>query len=58
MGVYHHSLEQFQLAEKHFLQAQNTWLKGDQTRLHPFNGGCMYRIGLSCLCQGKIEAAM
>ncbi|KAG9250320.1 pfs domain-containing protein [Emericellopsis atlantica] len=58
MGVYHHRVKEFEAVEQHFVQAQNAWLKGDLTRLHPFNGGCMYRIGLSCLYQGKVESAI
>lgn len=34
------------------------WLKGDQTRLHPFNAGCIYKTGVVCLDQGKVEAAV
>lgn len=34
------------------------WTKGDQTRLHPFNGTCLYKTGLVCLDQGKVEAAV
>ncbi|KAH0553214.1 hypothetical protein GP486_006614, partial [Trichoglossum hirsutum] len=48
----------FESAEAHFIEAQNSWLEGDQTRLHPFNGGCMYKIGACCLDQGKVEAAI
>lgn len=45
-------------AEARFIEAQNIWLQGDHTRLHPFNGGCMYNLGLACLEQGKTEAAV
>ncbi|KAI7781720.1 hypothetical protein LA080_014486 [Diaporthe eres] len=45
-------------AEARFIEAQNVWLQGDHTRLHPFNGGCMYHIGVTCLEQGKTEAAV
>jgi hypothetical protein len=45
-------------AEAHFIDAQNIWLQGDNTRHHPFNGGCMYKIGVCCLDQGKTEAAV
>ncbi|KAF2963290.1 hypothetical protein GQX73_g10280 [Xylaria multiplex] len=48
----------FALAENVFIKAQNSWLKTDKTRLHPFNGGCMYRIGTCSLEQGKVEAAI
>lgn len=40
------------------MEAQNAWLGGDQTRLHPFNAGILYNIGACCLDQGKIEASM
>lgn len=45
-------------AEASFMEAQNMWFKGDQTRLHPFNAGCIYKTGVVCLDQGKVEAAM
>ncbi|KAI0384927.1 hypothetical protein F5Y04DRAFT_276993 [Hypomontagnella monticulosa] len=50
--------KKFESAEAHYMDAQNVWLKGDQTRLHPFNGACMYKIGVCCLDQGKVEAAI
>ncbi|KAM0511973.1 hypothetical protein ACHAPE_009329 [Trichoderma viride] len=34
------------------------WFKGDQIRLHPFNAGCIYKTGVVCLDQGKVEAAI
>ncbi|KAL3437123.1 hypothetical protein BDV09DRAFT_163834 [Aspergillus tetrazonus] len=45
-------------AEASFIEAQNYWFKGDQTRLHPFNAGCVYKTGVVCLDQGKVEAAV
>ncbi|KAL7929497.1 P-loop containing nucleoside triphosphate hydrolase protein [Trichoderma chlorosporum] len=45
-------------AEANFMEAQNMWCKGDQTRFHPFNGGCIYKTGVVCLDQGKVEAAI
>ncbi|OAQ95981.1 hypothetical protein LLEC1_02850 [Akanthomyces lecanii] len=48
----------WETAETFYIKAQNTWLKGDQTRLHPFNGGCMYRMGVCCLEQSRSEAAI
>ncbi|KAJ6010017.1 hypothetical protein N7522_005033 [Penicillium canescens] len=45
-------------AEAQFIDSQNVWLLGDHTRRHPFNGGCLYKIGLCCLDQGKTEAAV
>lgn len=57
-GLFYKRQNDFDLAERHYVEAQNAWLRGDQTRLHPFNAGCMYNIGVSCLLQGKVEAAM
>ena len=34
------------------------WFKGDQTRLHPFNAGCIYKTNVICLNQGKVKAAV
>ncbi|KAK8130629.1 hypothetical protein PG999_003009 [Apiospora kogelbergensis] len=45
-------------AEAHYLEAQNTWIMGDQSRVHPFNASIMYNIGACCLLQGKVEAAI
>jgi hypothetical protein len=45
-------------AEANFMEAQNMWFKGDQTRFHPFNAGCIYKMGVVCLDQGKVEIAM
>lgn len=44
-------------AEAHFMEAQNMWFKGGLT-LHPFNAGCIYKTGVVCLDQGKLEAAV
>ncbi|KAK0747419.1 pfs domain-containing protein [Apiosordaria backusii] len=57
-GVLHKHQREFESAERYFIEAQNAWLKGNQTRNHPFNGGCMYNIAASCLGQGKVEAAI
>lgn len=40
------------------MEAQNLWMKGDQTRLNPFYAGCLYKTGVVCLDQGKVEAAV
>lgn len=40
------------------MEAQNLWMRGDQTRLHPFHAACIYKTGVVCLDQGKVEAAM
>ncbi|OAQ97307.1 hypothetical protein LLEC1_00074, partial [Akanthomyces lecanii] len=45
-------------AEASFIEAQNLWLRGDHTKLHPFYAGCIYKTGVVCLDQGKIEAAV
>ncbi|EHK22215.1 uncharacterized protein TRIVIDRAFT_191059 [Trichoderma virens Gv29-8] len=45
-------------AEASFMEAQNMWSKGDQGRFHPFNAGCIYKTGVVCLDQGKVEAAI
>ncbi|KAI1352908.1 Tetratricopeptide-like helical [Xylaria sp. FL0043] len=47
-----------ELAEYHFLEAQNLWLKGDQMRSDPFNAACMYRLGCTALDRGYLEAAI
>ncbi|KAF1961988.1 hypothetical protein CC80DRAFT_522601 [Byssothecium circinans] len=50
--------KKLEAAEANAHEAQNLWLKGDQSRLHPFNGACMYKIGVLSLDQGKVEAAI
>ncbi|QYS99428.1 NB-ARC domain-containing protein [Trichoderma simmonsii] len=45
-------------AEANFMEAQNMWFKGDQTRFHPFNAGCIYKMGVVCLDQGKVKIAI
>ncbi|KAI1418796.1 NB-ARC and TPR domain protein [Xylaria sp. FL1777] len=47
-----------ELAEYHFLEAQNLWLKGGQMRSDPFNAACMYRLGCTALGRGYLEAAI
>lgn len=49
---------ELEAAEAHYIEAQNAWLKGDQTRIHPFYAACLYKIGACCLDQGKVEGAM
>ncbi|KAK0609961.1 hypothetical protein B0T17DRAFT_593821 [Bombardia bombarda] len=58
IGVLHERQNDFESAEQYYLEAQNAWLDSEQTRLHPFNGACMYRTGAVCLKQAKIEAAI
>ncbi|QKX54573.1 uncharacterized protein TRUGW13939_01660 [Talaromyces rugulosus] len=57
-GLLERRQHNFQSAEAYFKKAQGLWLKGDLKRLHPFNGGCMYKIGACCLDQGKVAAAI
>lgn len=57
-GTLERRKKQYEAAEASFKEAQSTWIKGDQARLHPFNAGCVYKMGAVCLDQGKAEAAM
>ncbi|KAK6000668.1 hypothetical protein QM012_003393 [Aureobasidium pullulans] len=57
-GVVQTFRENFVEAEILFTKARDGWLEGDQTRLHPFNGGCMYRLGCVALQCGKVDAAV
>ncbi|KAB5571984.1 hypothetical protein GE09DRAFT_1185492 [Coniochaeta sp. 2T2.1] len=57
-GTLDRCRRRFESAEAHFIEAQNTWRSGDQSRLHPLNAGMMYKIGACCLDQGKIDAAI
>lgn len=45
-------------ADPHYMEAQNLWRKGDQTRSDPFNGSCIYRLGCTALDKGLVEAAI
>ncbi|CAI6073766.1 unnamed protein product [Clonostachys chloroleuca] len=58
LGVLYRRRQQPESAEDLFIQAQNTWREGDQTRVHPFNAGILYNIGACCLDQGKVEASI
>ncbi|KAJ2979535.1 hypothetical protein NUW58_g7177 [Xylaria curta] len=51
-------LHKFETAEAYFMEAQVIWIKGDQTRAHPFYAACLYKIGACCLDQGKVEASI
>lgn len=48
----------FEVAEQCFIESQNTWLTGEQTRAHPHNAAVLYKLGACCLDQGKLEASM
>lgn len=56
-GTLEQRQEDYESAEKSFRKAGSSWIKDDKN-LHPFYGGCMYKIGLCCLKQGKTEEAM
>ncbi|KAI0096977.1 P-loop containing nucleoside triphosphate hydrolase protein [Nemania sp. FL0031] len=58
MGCLDRCRRRLESAEEHFMEAQNAWRRGEQTRLHPFNAGILYNMGACCLEQGKIEAAI
>ncbi|TEY42388.1 hypothetical protein BOTCAL_0391g00040 [Botryotinia calthae] len=58
LGILERQQNRYEAAEASFIEAQNLWLKGDQTKFHPFNGGCIYNTGVVCLDQGKVEAAV
>ncbi|KAI9707499.1 MAG: hypothetical protein M1836_000460 [Candelina mexicana] len=58
LGILERRRSRPEAAEANLMEAQNMWFKGDQTRLHPFNAGCMYKTGVVCLDQGKVEAAI
>ncbi|KAK0609966.1 Tetratricopeptide-like helical [Bombardia bombarda] len=58
IGVFDLHRKDFESAEQHFSAARQAWLKGDQTRLHPFYGACLYKLGVVYLSQGKVEAAI
>ncbi|KGQ08867.1 hypothetical protein BBAD15_g5804 [Beauveria bassiana D1-5] len=57
-GTLERKTNRLEAAEASFIEAQNLWMRGDQTSLHPFHAGCIYKIGVTCLDQGKIEAAV
>lgn len=48
----------FKSAERHFTEAYNKWISGDNLLSDPFCGACVYRMGCTALDQGKIESAM
>ncbi|KAF2688084.1 hypothetical protein K458DRAFT_295015, partial [Lentithecium fluviatile CBS 122367] len=58
LGILERRKGRPEAAEANFMEAQNMWFKGDQTRLHPFNAGCVYKTGAVCLDQSKVEAAV
>ncbi|KAH8695778.1 hypothetical protein GQ44DRAFT_744505 [Phaeosphaeriaceae sp. PMI808] len=58
LGLLAQRRKQPEAEEANFMEAQNLWFKGDQTRLHPFNAGCVYKTGIVCLDQGEVDAAI
>ncbi|KID93398.1 NB-ARC and TPR domain protein, partial [Metarhizium majus ARSEF 297] len=48
----------FKSAERHFTEAYNMWISGDNLLSDPFCGACVYRMGCTALDQGKVETAI
>ncbi|KAI9668929.1 MAG: hypothetical protein M1829_005241 [Trizodia sp. TS-e1964] len=48
----------FRSAERHFTEAYNNWISGDNLRSDPFCGACVYRMGCAALDQGKVQTAI
>ncbi|KAL9098012.1 MAG: hypothetical protein Q9163_006238 [Psora crenata] len=45
-------------AERHFTEAYNKWISGDNLLSDPFCGACVYRMGCAALDQNKVETAI
>ncbi|KAI0545208.1 pfs domain-containing protein [Xylaria curta] len=58
MGLIDRKEGNLEASEANLVEAQNFWRQGDQARLHPFYGGCLYKTGAVCLDEGKTEAAV
>ncbi|KAH8807474.1 P-loop containing nucleoside triphosphate hydrolase protein [Xylogone sp. PMI_703] len=48
----------FKSAEKHFTEAYNKWISGDNLLSDPFCGACVYRMGCAALDQNKVGTAI
>ncbi|KAK0102761.1 hypothetical protein ONS95_006358 [Cadophora gregata] len=57
-GVLYRTQHKYDSAEARFIEAQNAWLEGGQSRKHPFNAGILYNIGACCLDLGKTGASI
>ncbi|KAJ2993997.1 hypothetical protein NUW58_g1673 [Xylaria curta] len=58
LGLIQRKEGNLEASEASLIEAQNLWRRGDQARLNPFYGGCVYKTGVVCLDQGKTEAAV
>ncbi|KAJ4161669.1 uncharacterized protein LMH87_007695 [Akanthomyces muscarius] len=57
-GTIQQKTDRLEAASASFVEAQKLWMGGDQTRLHPFPAGCIYKTGVVYLALGKIEVAI
>lgn len=48
----------YEAAQGLFMEANEFWLKGDQSRASDFYGGVIYRIGCCALLQGDVDSAL
>jgi hypothetical protein len=58
MATLEQRQERIEEAEELYLEARNTWVKGDKTGLHAFERGCMYQLGVCSFLQEKFDLAM
>ncbi|KAF2722639.1 NB-ARC and TPR domain protein [Polychaeton citri CBS 116435] len=58
LGTLNRLNRDFESAEKHFTEAHNKWISGDNLLSDPFCGACVYRMGCAALDQGKAELAI
>ncbi|KAI7288787.1 hypothetical protein KC343_g1092 [Hortaea werneckii] len=58
LGTVNRAEGQSKAAERHFTQAHNKWISGDNLMSDPFRAACVYRMGCAALDQGKIETAI
>ncbi|EEP78975.1 predicted protein [Uncinocarpus reesii 1704] len=58
LGTVNRADGDFESAERHFTDAYNKWISGDNLLSDPFCGACVYRMGCAALDQGKVETAM
>lgn len=58
LGTVHRADGDFESAERHFTEAFNKWISGDNLLSAPFCGACVYRMGFAALDQGKVETAI
>lgn len=58
LGTVNRSDGDFISAERHFTEAYDKWISGNNLLSDPFCGACVYRIGCAALDQGKVETAI